>query len=904
MLGCMRILIWLMATLAVACSAGAAGVRVDGLRCEYLTNPLGLDAAQPRLSWVLLSSRRGQKQTACQILAASSADLLRHDQGDLWDTGRLATGQSIQMPYGGKPLQSRQRCFWKVRVWDKDGKASAYSPPAFFEMGLLEPADWHGQWIAQTTDTNSAPAPLLRRAFVLDGKIEQARAYVCGLGYYELRLNGEKVGDHILDPGYTRYDKRALYVTYDVTKALRRGSNALGVILGNGWYNVQTRAVWNFHQAPWRAAPKLLLELAVRFADGREEIIASDGQWKAGRGSILFDSIYGGENYDARLDKPGWDTPAFDDSAWAAAVVAPPPDGLLAAQTMPAIQVDRMLVPKTVSEPKPGVFVYDFGQNMAGFAQLKIKGPAGTKVSMKYGERLTRDGLVDQESIAQYVKRMDSAQQFQTDNYILSGHGLETWHSRFDYDGFQYVEVTGAPGKLGPKNLTACFIHSAVPLAGEFECSNPLMNRIRAAGRWAYLSNLQGIPTDCPHREKNGWTGDAHLAAEQGLFNYASAPVYAKWINDLCDEQRPDGELPGIVPTSGWGYEWGNGPAWDSALLLIPYYLYVYEGDTRVLTSHYEHLRRYVDFLTGKARDGIVDWGLNDWAPAKTVTPRDITSTAYYYRDILVLAQAASLAGNEADARKYAQLAGEVKGEFNRKFFHAASHSYGNGSQTSLSCALYEDLVEAPERAAVLSNLVAGVQARDNHIDTGILGAKYLLTTLTDNGRADVAWAVASQRTAPSWGWWIGQGATTLWEEWNGSSSRNHIMYGDILAWFYKALAGLNPDPSAPGFKHFTLQPHVVGDLTWVRSHHDCPFGRIEANWRRDGKRLLFDAIIPPNTTATVMLPCAAPALIREGGHPLDGRVAGIKTLDAEDGWSVMEVESGSYHFSLPLPGS
>jgi alpha-L-rhamnosidase len=578
--------------------------------------------------------------------------------------------------------------------------------------------------------------------------------------------------------------------------------------------------------------------------------------------------------------------------------IVTPPGGELAAQTMPPIKVDRILAPQKVSEARPGVYVYDFGQNLAGFAQLKISGPAGTKMTMKYGERLTPDGLVDQAIIAYHVKRMDAKQQFQTDNYILSGKGVETWHSRFDYDGFQYVEVTGAPGKLGPENLTACFIHSAIPPAGEFDCSNPLINRIWAAGRWSYLSNLQGIPTDCPHREKNGWTGDAHLAAEQGLFNYASAPVYANWINDLCDEQRPNGELPGIVPTSGWGY--GVGPAWDSALLLIPYYLYVYEGDTRALTSHYEHLRRYVDFCTGKTHEGILDWGLNDWAPAKTETPCDITSTAYYYRDILVLAQAARLAGNPTEARNYEQLAGKVKEEFNRKFFHADAESYGNGSQTSLSCALYQGLTQPKDRAAVLSNLVANVEARDNHIDTGILGAKYLLTALTDNGRADVAWKIATQRTAPSWGAWISQGATTLWEQWNGGDSRNHIMYGDILAWFYKTLAGINPDPDAPGFKHFILRPHILGDLTRVRAYHDCPFGRIEANWRLEGGRLLFDATIPPNTTATVILPCADPAAVRESGHAVTPAMPGIKAVSADNGSTVVEAESGAYHFSLP----
>jgi alpha-L-rhamnosidase len=877
-----------------------AGLSPDRLRSEYLDNPLGIDTPQPRLSWVLESKQREQKQTAYQILVASSEALLKSNTGDLWDTGTVTSDQTLQVVYAGKALLSCQRCYWKVRVWDKDGKASDYSRPASWEMGPLSPQDWQGQWIAPTTDIDSLPAPLLRRAFTLDGKIKQARAYICGLGYYELHLNGKKIGDHLLDPGYTRFDKRALYVTYDITDALRHGKNAVGVILGNGWYNVQTKAVWDFHKAPWRAAPKLLLQVRVEYADGRVETIGTDSSWMTSTGPITFDSIYGGETYDARAEKPGWDTPGYNDSDWAMARVVSPPGGKLAAQMMQPIKADKTLKPVKLAEPQPGVFVFDMGQNMAGYAELSLRAPAGTKVVMKYGERLGKDGLLDRADIAQHVVKVDTNQQYQTDTYIAKGTGLERWHSRFDYHGFQYVEVTGFPGKPGLDTLTGVSIHSAIPVAGEFACSNPLLNWIWRAGRWSYLSNLQGIPTDCPHREKNGWTGDAHLAAEQGLLNYAPAAVYTKWINDLGDEQRPSGELPGIVPTSGWGYKWGNGPAWDSAFLLIPFYLYQYCGDTRVLCDHYEGMKRYVDYLTSKAKDGIVDIGLNDWAPYKTSTPADITSTAYYYRDTQIVALTAGLMGNEADARKYNEQAASIRKAFNGKFYHPDTGLYGNGSQTSLSCALYQGLVEPENKERVLNNLVAAVEKTNGHIDTGILGAKYIMNALLENGRADVACRMASQKDLPSWGWWHEQGATTLWENWNGTESRNHIMFGDVLAWFYKALAGINPDPAAPAFKHFVIKPNVVGGLTSAEASYDSARGRIVSDWEIERGRFKLTVKVPANSTATVCVPTSDPSSVLEAGRPAT-KAVGVNDSRVEAGRAVFEVGSGTYHFTAPL---
>ncbi|HTI97414.1 MAG TPA: glycoside hydrolase family 78 protein [Dongiaceae bacterium] len=876
-----------------------AGLQVDRLRCEYLENPLGIDAPRPRLNWIVTSPERAQMQRAYQILVASDPAVLAKDQGDLWDSGKVASDQTTFVAYAGKPLASRQACFWKVRSWDNADQPSAWSTPASWEMGLLAPNDWHAQWIARTTDINEEPAPLLRREFQIRGQVKRARVYLCGLGYYELHLNGQKVGDQLLDPGYTRYDRRDLYVTHDVTALLQPGTNAVGAILGNGWFNVQTKAVWNFHQAPWREAPKLLLALVVDYADGRMEVLGSDPSWKTATGPIVFNSIYGGENYDARQEKPGWDRPGYDDSTWTAALGVTAPKGQLVAQMMPPIKADQIIKPVKVTEPKPGVFVFDLGQNFAGFAELKVQGPAGTQVTLRYGERLFSDGSLNTRDIAQHIKRMGTNQQYQTDNYILKGEGVETWHSHFDYDGFQYVEVTGFPGTPTLDALRGIFIHSAVPVAGHFECSNPLLNKIWTAARWSYLSNLQGIPTDCPHREKNGWTGDAHLAAEQAIYNFMPAAVDTKWVNDLGDEQRPSGELPGIVPTSGWGYEWGNGPAWDSAFALIPYYLYEYYGDTAVLREHYAGLKRYVDYLTSRATNSIINFGLNDWAPYKTQTPTDITSTAYYYRDTQIVALTAALLGNAADAQKYRQLAEQIKTAFNAHFYNATNGLYGNGSQTSLSCALYQGLTTPENQDRVLTNLVAAVAATDNHIDTGILGAKYILHALTAGGRADVAYQMASQKDRPSWGNWIEHGATTLWEQWNGTESRNHIMFGDISAWFYEALAGINADPAAPGFKHFSIAPHPPGDLTYARAEYESIRGRIVSDWKIQDGRFQLHVIIPANTTASVHIPNATVADVQENGQPA-AKAPGVVRATQEGTAAILEVGSGEYQFSTP----
>ncbi len=880
--------------------SAAHAMTVYDLRCEQLENPLGIDAARPRLSWKLDSPQRGQRQTAYEILVASNPSKLHPGAADLWDSGKVISEDSVEVYYSGAALDSRQPCYWKVRVWDANGIAAS-SKTANWEMGKLHTVDWTAKWIGRTTNTGVAAAPLLRRAFAVENKIKSARAYICGLGYFELYMNGQRVGDHVLDPGYTRYDRHVLYVTHDITGLLRRGDNVVGVMLGNGWFNVINKTAWNWDAAPWRSAPKLLCQIEIEFADGRRSVINSDDSWKTSEGPIVYNSIYSGEVYDARREQPGWDRAGFDDSAWTPSLVVDGPRGVLAAQMMPPIRVERTFQVKSITQPKPGVYIFDFGENMSGRAQLSVQGPAGAQVSMKYGERLGKDGLVDQAAIAMHVVRFDAKQRFQNDVYILKGGGRERWNSHFDYDGFRYVEVRGFPGQPDNRSLTAQFFHSDVPAIGHFECSNPLLNKIAKAAQRSYLGNLQGIATDCPHREKNGWTGDAQLASEMGMFNYFPSAVYTKWMQDMADAQRPEGKLPGIVPSSGWGYDWGNGPAWDSALLIIPYNQYVYYGDTEDFRRRYDNMKLYVDYLTSRrSPDGTVNVGLNDWAPFKTETKAPITDTAYYYIDTKIVALAAGLLGKDEDARHYQEQAANIRQAFEHRFYHPDSGLYDEGSQTALSCALYQGLVASENKGRVLNNLIDSVAKSRWHIDTGILGAKYLLNALTENGRTDAAYRIATQKDLPGWGWWIEQGATTLWEQWKGTDSRFHVMFGDIDAWFYRALAGINPDPAAPGFKHFFITPNVVGDLTWARADYDSVRGKIVSDWRVFHGDFELTVRVPANTTATVSLPISDAAAVRESGQPVS-RSAGPVFQKAENGRSVFLAPSGEYDFSGPL---
>lgn len=899
-----------------------ATVRVTDLQCEYLTNPLGIDVTEPRLNWKLESTDSLQRNlilSAYQILVASNEDNLEANIGDFWDTGKILSGQSVHVVYRGKPLQSRKRYYWKVRLWDDTGSVSQYSESAWWEMGLLEKTGWLAKWVSapkvydwgeldrerkrkEWTDRSIQvdPAPLFRKMFTLSKFVRQARVYISGVGYYEFYLNGEKVGDHVLDPAFTNYDKRVLYVTYDITNQVSQGKNVVGVILGNGWYNMHAIAVWGFDKAPWRARPTVLCQLELEYSDGSQETITSDQTWKVARGPVLFDGILNGEIYDARREQPGWATASFSDSSWTGVEIVEGPGGRLCSQILPPIKVMKTIKPVRLSEPGPGTFVFDFGQNITGWAQIKVSGPAGTEIKLKFGERINSDGTVDQKAIGAYTRQWE----FQTDTYILKGEGIEIWEPRFTYHGFQYVEVTGFPGKPTLDNLSGRVVHTSFDQQGSFSCSNELLNKIQEISVRSYTNNFHGYPTDCPHREKLGWSAEGHLGAEQGLFNFNPQTAYTKWMNDFADAQLENGQLPGIVPSSGWGYSiswhkrWeGFGPPYDGAYILIPWYLYRYCGDERILSAHYDGFKRYVDFLTAHSENYIIPFGLGDWCPAKTKTSAEIVSTVYFFYCADVFSKIARILGKEQDVRKYADIAVKIKEAFNRKFYNSVTGDYAEGQQSALAFALSFDFVPPGGRRKVIDNLVSRIEKNNYLIDTGEFGAKYLLYALSDNGYADVAYKLVSRTEFPGWGNWVKQGATTIWETWDGKLSQNHTGFGTITTWFYNVLAGIRPDPETSGFKKFIIKPEIVGDLTWVKGEYNSVYGKIISQWMFDGKVLKLNVTVPLNTTATIYIPAKDTEDVKEGGKSI-AKDKGVSFLRMEGERAIIMVGSGEYRFS------
>ncbi len=823
------------------------------LRCENLPEPSYVDRDAPRLSWKTQTSEANWHQSAYRVIVASSQAGIKADTGDLWDSGKVDSPDSVGIVYRGKPLPPNALCFWKVQTWDAEGRDSGWSQVGKWEMGLLQPSDWgDAKWIG---NGQPGPAPFLRKEFNLKGPVKRARLFACGLGYAELHLNGGPVSPGVeRDPGYTNFDKRVLYVAHDVTAQLKLGQNCLGAVLGTGWYDVHDIATWHFEKASWRGRPRAIAVLKIEYKDGTAEQVVSDSTWKTSIGPILTDGIYTGETYDARKELTGWDKSGYKESHWSPATVLDAPKGKLAACPCPPVIIGETIKPFAIHEPKPGVFIVDFGQNFSGHAQIKLTGPAGTSVRMRYSERLNKDGMIQRSEIETFMEKTKPVQPFQTDTYVCRGGGSETWEQVFSYSGFRYMEVTGFPGTPTVDNFRGRFAHTDLKSAGSFACSNELLNKIQHATRYAYLSNAQNIFTDCPQREKNGWTGDAQLAAEAGLMNFDSTTLYEKWLNDLEDAQFPDGRTSIIVPTWGWGS--GNShPAWDSAYPIVVGDLYRYRGDRAMVEKHFEHLKRYVDGLAKLTKDGVVPFdSLGDWVPWSTETPSQVTSTAFLCLDATIVAKLAKVLGNSIDVEKYTDLAAATKKAFNDAYWDEAKGVYSNGSQCALSTALYYGLVPEDRKERVFNALVADVE-RQGHIDTGIIGAKNVLRVLSEGGRTDLAYKIVARKEQPGWGWWIEQGATTLWEDWKGESSLNHIMFGDVSNWFIQWLAGIGLDEGSPGFRRFFIRPQPVGDLTWAKATHESPYGEIASSWKKDGKRFHLSITVPPNCTATVILP-------------------------------------------------
>lgn len=839
--------------------AGAADAQTN-LQCEHLIAPLGIDAPHPRLSWQL---DKGD-QSAYSIT-------VRTDQGAVWSSGKIASGAQL-VSYAGSPLRPFTKYYWTVQAWDKSGRPQTISTSTF-ETGMMGESHWKGNWITDSRNIALKPAGLFRRTFNAAKPIKEARAYIAVAGLYQLYINGHRIGDHALDPMYTRFDRRNLYVTYDVTRDIVDGKNAIGVELGNGWYNLQSTAVWYFDKAPWRARPSFDMDLRLTYTDGSVETISTGKEWRTTLGPRIFNSIYTGEHYDANKEIPGWNEISYADTAWREPEYADAPSGNIVSEAMVPIRREDTLTAEVSKRFSDTDVVFDLHRNIAGVSEITLNAEKGTTITLTHGERIYPTGHVDQSNINVHYRPHDNTDPFQTDIYICKGTGRETFSPAFNYKGFQYVEVkSDKPIRI--EGLKAYFMHSDVPKAGEIATSDSILQKVWAATNNSYLSNLFGYPTDCPQREKNGWTGDAHTAVETGLYSFDGITVYEKWLADHRDEQQPNGVLPSIVPSDGWGYEWGNGPDWTSSVAIIPWTVYLFYGDTTILSQNYDAIKRYVDHIATLFPDGICTWGLGDWIPVKSQTPVPFTSTAFYYTDAKILADISKILQRKGD--NYDSLATHIEDAFNKKWLDPATGNYDQGFQTELSTALYRGLVPNNLIAKTAAKLADRVNADSVKLDVGLLGTKTILNALSENGYPDLAYRLASATKEPSWGYWIVNGLTTLQENWPMEAktdiSRNHIMFGEIGAWMYKALGGIRPDPTMPGFKRILLEPHIIQTVKNFSCEHDCPYGRIKSSWTNNANGWEYDATIPPGAEAILKLPNQPERRLASGTYHFAGR--------------------------------
>ena len=1054
---------------------GAASVSPQQLRCEYRVNPQGIDVTDPRLSWVLTPvnpKARGLAQSAYRILVASSEPALRANTGDLWDSGKVASAESIHVVYRGKPLNSGAAAFWKVQVWDQDGQPAEWSAPAQWSMGLLTAEDWKGKWIGsdepgvykdpgsdyqvlehahwiwdspnaqtaapvgeryfraaftvpggrkitralsvigadntadvwlngepiavesklplphaiditdrvragenmiavraghtradrpagliggvriefasgepilfQTTNQWRAivkpepgwekpgfldaawqaaknlgefgmepwagvgfaaqhrlPARLLRKEFAVDKKLRRASVYYSGLGLSELYLNGAKVGDHVLSPGLTDYDKHVFYVTFDVTKQLAAGKNAIGLMLGNGRYYapradvpVRTR---NF------GYPKALVQLNLEFEDGSRASVVSDETWKySSGGPIRANNEYDGEEYDARMEIPGWSKAGFDDAKWEPAKAVGAPAGAVVAQMAEPLRVTETVKPVSVKKQKPGVYVFDLGQNLVGWCRLRVSGPKGTLVKLRHAETLNPDGSL-------YVANLRSAKA--EDIYTLKGGGAEIYEPRFTYHGFRYVEVTGFPGEPTAAALDARVVHDDMERAGEFTSSNDLLNKIHHNMFWGIRGNYRSIPTDCPQRdERQGWLGDRGQVSRSESYMFDVAGFYSKWMTDLEDSQRPTGSIPDVSPNY-WPL-YNDDLTWPGTIIFVHGMLYDQYGDKRVLARGYPAMKKWLDYEKTFVKDGLIskdqyaDWCvppedpklIHSKDPAR-VTDKTLIASSYYYEFLRTMSRYARILDRPTDAADFDAQADLMLDTFQRRFFKLESSMYDNGTQTASILPLYFGMIPPDFRPAVVQSLVRNIEQKsDGHVGTGLVGAQWLMRTLSDNGYADLAYKIATQKTYPGWGYMVDQGATTIWELWNGNTadpamnSGNHVMQiGDLAVWMYEYLAGIRADSEKPGFRHAIIHPYPAGDLTFVKATHKTMYGALASSWKREKGVFTLDVTVPANTTATIWVPGKDANSVTEA--------KGLKFVRTEPGAAVFEVGSGAYTF-------
>jgi alpha-L-rhamnosidase len=1045
-----------------------AEVRIDKLRCEYLTDPMGLDAAKPRLSWILLSDQRGQRQTAYEVLVASSPEILARDEGDLWTTGRVASDQTCQVVYAGKPPISRQACFWKVRVYDRDGKPGDWSKPARWEMGLLVPRDWKAAWIeadltagsdandslagakwiwraepgvdlsrsappgerffrrhlalkpgktpqsarlilsvddqftlyvngkqaghlaevdgwkrpqrfdllplltegdnviavaatniasvagviakvvvqypgekpdvivsdrhwkssetaphgwtrtdfndADWTDSfevaalgeglwgkladgpGSGPVPVLRKSFTLPEKtVRSARLYATALGLYVFHLNGRRVGDIVLAPEWTDYRKRARYQVYDVASLIKPGQNALAALLADGWY---CGHIGNGGYQFFGKSPALLAQLEITYSDGSAERIVTDASWKIHASPILASDFMLGENYDATKEVSGWDEAGLDDGGWLAAKVRTEPQRAIEGQVTQPVRETGQLPAKTVTEPKPGRWTFDLGQNMVGVVRLKVSARAGTKLTLRHAEMLNPDGTI-------YTKNLRSA--VSIDRCVCKGGG-EVWQPAFTFHGFRYVELTGLPDKPGLDTVTGIVIGSDLPQAGSFSCSDPRINQLMSNIRWGQRGNYLSVPTDCPQRdERLGWMGDAQVFVPTATCNADVAAFFSKWLVDVDDGQSREGAFSDVSPNTMGG---GGVPAWGDAGVICPWTIYRVYGDRRILERHLPHMARWVEYCrrqsTNLIRDKFRGNDYGNWLSIGANTPKELIGTAYFAYSTSLVARSFRAVGNKVEAERYERLFHEIKAAFNKRYVAADGRIKGN-TQCCYAMALKFDLLPDALKAKAAAYLDEDIKRRGWRLSTGFVGVGCLMPALTQNGKVDTAYRLLMQDAFPSWLFSVKHGATTIWERWDGwtpdrgfqdpgMNSFNHYSLGSCGEWIYDTVAGIGLDSEIPGYRHIILRPRAGGGLTTVSAAYDSIHGPISSQWSLSHGKFSLNVSLPPNTTATVFVPAADAAQVTESGKPA-AEAEGVKFLRTEGGEAVFELQSGSYRF-------